>query len=612
MTSPTLETVKRPVADFSEDQYGLRLGGPILSDSLFFFVSGENNAKEAPNGTSADGSTATRYQGGTSPAAVASILRTRYGYDPGGLGDIVGATDSDLAFARLDWNAASGHQVTLRHNYLKANRDIIENRGTHLVPLPDLDLHLRRRDQLDGAAGQQRLRQPLQRGRASAYQTIRDMRAVPVTFPSVEVGPHRAARRRGARRHRAVLGRQRPRPGRPRDHRRRDAAARQPHHHGRARTTRSSSSATPSSPTPSATTTSPTLAAFDAGSRHPVRHHLRQHRGSAAAGFEVRQYGLYAGDQWRVNDRLTLTFGLRGDKPQLPRQARLQPGGAERPRLRHLGDAERRHRASRRASASTGARAATTSCAAASASSPAARRTCGSPTPSTAPASFSTSLTSNCPGGTPFTAHAVHPLQPRPRHPAAHRRRRLGSIAVDLIDPDFDFPRVLRATLGYDRELPWGIRATVEGVWSQTQKDVFYKNVGKVRSGSSPLDGRPRFANRNSTVTNAYLLTNTSKGEEKVLTLQLQRTFSHGFQANASYTWMDAESAHDATSSRAVSNWQFRPTKGDIFERRRRALAVRGRAPLHRGADLHLQHRPGGAHPRPVLERAVGAAVLAA
>src|SRR6185503_2182054 len=108
--------------------------------------------------------------------------------------------------------------------------------------------------------------------------------------------------------------------------------------------------------------------------------------------------------------------------------------------------------------------------------------------------------------------------------------------------------------------------ATVEGVWSQTQKDVFYENVGKVQNGVSPLDGRPRFTSRNSTVTNAYLLTNTSKGEEKVLSLQLQKTFMRGLQANASYTWMDAESAHDATSSRAVSNWQFRPTKGNIFE----------------------------------------------
>jgi hypothetical protein len=87
-----------------------------------------------------------------------------------------------------------------------------------------------------------------------------------------------------------------------------------------------------------------------------------------------------------------------------------------------------------------------------------------------------------------------------------------------------------------------------------------------VATGATHFDGRPRFTSRNSTVTNAYLLTNTSKGEEKVVSLQLQRTFTRGLQAFASYTWMDAESAHDATSSRAVSNWQFRPTKGNIFD----------------------------------------------
>ncbi len=92
----------------------------------------------------------------------------------------------------------------------------------------------------------------------------------------------------------------------------------------------------------------------------------------------------------------------------------------------------------------------------------------------------------------PFTATPCIAFNPDPLN-QPHTGGAGSTIAVDLIDPDFDFPRVLRATLGYDRVLPWNIRATVEGVWSQTQKDVFYKNVAKVRSGISPLDGRPRF-----------------------------------------------------------------------------------------------------------------------
>ncbi|HET9768221.1 MAG TPA: carboxypeptidase regulatory-like domain-containing protein, partial [Thermoanaerobaculia bacterium] len=188
VTSPTLDNVKRPVSDFSEDQYGARLGGPIISDKLFFFVSGEYNRKESPNGTSADGSTATQYQGGTSPAAVSALLQSRYGYDPGGLGDIIGATDSDLAFGRLDWNAAGGHQVTLRHNYLKASRDIIENRSTTSFRFPASTYTFD--DETNSSVLQVNsvFGNIFNEGRLG-YQTIRDLRTVPDAFPSVEVGP---------------------------------------------------------------------------------------------------------------------------------------------------------------------------------------------------------------------------------------------------------------------------------------------------------------------------------------------------------------------------------------------------------------------------------------
>ena len=65
---------------------------------------------------------------------------------------------------------------------------------------------------------------------------------------------------------------------------------------------------------------------------------------------------------------------------------------------------------------------------------------------------------------------------------------------ISLSDPDFQFPRVLRATLGYDRELFWGIRASAEVLFSKTQQDVYYQNVNKRETGVSPLDGRKTYA----------------------------------------------------------------------------------------------------------------------
>jgi hypothetical protein len=283
-----------------------------------------------------------------------------------------------------------------------------------------------------------------------------------------------------------------------------------------------------------------------------------------AVGFKVRQYGVYAGDQWRVNDRFTLTFGVRLDKPDFLDTPAFNPQVQS-----ALGFS----------TASTPSEDVVLSPRVGFNWSPSGHDQVrggvgvfAGRTPYVwisnaygGTGVTSTALTTNCPGSTPFTATPCIPFNADPLH-QPHTGGAGSTIAVDLVDPDFEFPRVLRATLGYDRELPWGIRGSIEGVWSQTQKDVFYENVGKVQSGTSPLDGRPRFTSRDRTVTNAYLLTNTGKGEEKVVSLQLQRRFSHGLQMQGSYAWMDAKSAHDATSSRAVSNWQFRPTKGNIFD----------------------------------------------
>jgi len=562
VTSPTLDTVKRPVSAFSEDQYGLRLGGPILRDSLFFFVSGEYNRKDAPNGTSADGSTATRYQGGTSPAAVANILRSRYAYDPGGLGDLVGATDSDLVFGRLDWNAAAGHQVTFRHNYLKANRDIIENRGTTSFRFPTSTYAFD--DETNSTVLQVNsvFSTLFNEGRIG-YQTIRDLRSVPVTFPSVEVGP--TAPRAGE----VLAGTERFSGANALDQDVLEIT-------DDVTLLRGDHTLTVGTHNEIFEFKNlflsdfygyyyfPNLAAFDAGlaTQYAISF---ANTDATAVSFEVRQYGLYAGDQWRASDNLSFTFGLRADKPSFVDKPAFnaQVQGA-------LG----------RNTAATPSEDVVLSPRLGFNWSPGGNDQLrggigvfAGRTPYVWVANafggtgvFSTALTTNCPGGTtPFTATPCIPFNANP-NTQPHSGGAGSTIAVDLIDPDFDFPRVVRATLGYDREIAWGIRGTIEGVWSQTQKDVFYENVGKVRSGSSPLDGRPRFASINSTVTNAYMLTNTSKGEEKVVTLQFAMRPTHGFQATASYAWGDAESAHDATSSRAVSNWQFRPTKGDIFD----------------------------------------------
>jgi len=66
--------------------------------------------------------------------------------------------------------------------------------------------------------------------------------------------------------------------------------------------------------------------------------------------------------------------------------------------------------------------------------------------------------------------------------------------------------------------------------------------------------------------TRSWALSDTSEGDATTFTLSLVRPFTKGLTMSAFYAYQDATSAFDATSSRAISNFQFRPTRGDIFE----------------------------------------------
>src|SRR5216684_1134480 len=143
----TTGIVSKPITSFDYSQYGGRLGVPIMQDKLFFFVNGERNRKSQPDGTSADGSAGTTYVSGTQDAVCGSVpgcsaarlqqdLITKYGYNPGGLGDIQKLTPSNLAFGRLDFNASAGNALTLRHNYVKGGTDVVSNRSSSQFRFP--------------------------------------------------------------------------------------------------------------------------------------------------------------------------------------------------------------------------------------------------------------------------------------------------------------------------------------------------------------------------------------------------------------------------------------------------------------------------------------------
>ncbi len=190
------DAIDRPVSSFNVDQLSARVGGPIVKDKLFFFLSGEMNRRSEPTGGAADGSGTNNYNNPAEAARFRNILINKYGYDPGGLGDYNGDTDSDLLVGKLDFNFNESNNITLRHNYVDAARDVTPTRISTTYGFETAGYTIASKTnstvlQVNSVFGASSFNV----GRVG-YQTIRDSRDVPVAFPSVYIcnTPTRSAR----------------------------------------------------------------------------------------------------------------------------------------------------------------------------------------------------------------------------------------------------------------------------------------------------------------------------------------------------------------------------------------------------------------------------------
>lgn len=106
-------------ADFNEDRFGGYLGGPLVRDKLFFFISYEELNGSVNFDRGAAGSSGARIIPGVSQAQVdeiAEIARSVYGYDPGGF-PTSAAVEDQKYMVKLDWQVNDYHKASFTYNY---------------------------------------------------------------------------------------------------------------------------------------------------------------------------------------------------------------------------------------------------------------------------------------------------------------------------------------------------------------------------------------------------------------------------------------------------------------------------------------------------------------
>lgn len=138
---------------------------------------------------------------------------------------------------------------------------------------------------------------------------------------------------------------------------------------------------------------------------------------------------------------------------------------------------------------------------------------------------------------------------------------------IDLFSPKFKLPQVAKFDVAIDHKLPWGVVGTFEVLYTKFLNNLFYQNANLAapqRSGyySGAFSKLPYYSNGavDSDYTYVMLATNTAKGYAYNLALTLSKQFMSGFASNVSYSYGDSYAVNDLTSSQNNSQWRYRAT----------------------------------------------------
>jgi hypothetical protein len=550
-----------PFEEFSESTYGLRFGGPIIKNKLFFFLSGEISRMKTPN-TWVINDQGGAFDFGGDDVSVADaerfldILKNQYGYEGGEYNQFTANRKSNKLFVRFDWNINENHRLTLRHNFVDAENDRI-SRSAYTFGFSDSGYTYFNTTnstvlQLDSVFSNTVHNQLILN-----YTTIRDTRNGPTEFPNVKVyvdekyGPafvagtetysHKNALDQDileitdsltiySGKHTFVLG---------------------THNEFFSFSNlfiRANFGAYEFIG----------LDNFEAGKPSKYIHDFSNdpNNPEQRSEFSAATLGFYAGDSWEISPHFNLTYGLRFDYPTIPdtparnldvetyfpgkRTDQTPSNLLVSPRVGFNWDISKNQQTQLRGGIGVFS-----------------GRT---------PYVWISNQFSNT--GLEFSRLYISWGNIPDFEPDPYNQPEEGFSAdsneINLIDEDFKYPQVLRTNLAVDQELPFGFTGTIELVYTKNMNEVLYQNINVVESGVDPFDGRPLFADRTATeYSDVIYLTNTDKGYQYSLSFQLQKQYGNGSWFNAAYTYGEAKDVNSGTSSQARSNWRYNHISGD-------------------------------------------------
>ena len=121
-----------PVPDFRLQNYGARVGGAIIKDKLFFFLSAERERRTDPPSGNFVASGSDRPANGTSVSQASELqlntlsgfLQNQFGFAAGPYQGYNQRQNSDKITAKIDWNISQNHRLNVKYNLLRSVADV--------------------------------------------------------------------------------------------------------------------------------------------------------------------------------------------------------------------------------------------------------------------------------------------------------------------------------------------------------------------------------------------------------------------------------------------------------------------------------------------------------
>ncbi|SHJ81367.1 Carboxypeptidase regulatory-like domain-containing protein [Hymenobacter daecheongensis DSM 21074] len=614
--------IKNP--DLKFNQSGFALGGPIIKNKLFFFTNAEITRRDDPGVTfrpARDAAEAQRAVDGQADGvsrvlesdliAIREGLRREYGYDPGDYQGFKYRTSSDKFLAKFDWNINPKNTFSLRYNYLRSFREqgphpvaISPNNSTRVQGVSVLQYAnsgYTINNNLNSVVGElnSRFGEKLSNKAQLSFSAFRDFRELPDAplFPQIDItrggttyvsfgteqfsaentldqnitqftdnlsyfaGAHVLTAGLTYERFAFVNAFNLQRHGYP--------------YFGGITPELFLRTLTPGDPLYKRNAFPNRLGVnvpldlnelAQAGGRRPVK----------SVDVNVAQLGLYLQDEWTVNPAFKLTLGVRADMPIYDTEVEQNQQIADASFLDSEGkpakvDLTRFPKA----------------------------------TPLWSPrlgfnySAGSSDYTTQVRGGTGIFTGRI-PFVWISNQASNSKFDNEYTFQINGTARDFKFPQVWRSNLAIDQQLPGGIVATVEGIYSKDINAAIHRNYNLVTptARAAGADNRLIYPAAGPRITPGFtgpeggfsfldagviVLENTKKGYQYSLTGQLKKDFANGLYLTTAYTYSQAK---DVTSNPGE-------IAGDAFQRN--PVVGNANQPQLAYSDFGLQHRIIGA-----------------